>query len=195
MQEKRLLTTGDVATYCCVHVRTVIRWIDRGLLKAHQLPGRGDNRIAVADLLAFLHAHAMPIPDELRGRNQRVLIVEDDPNMAAAIQRVLRQAKFDTCVALDGFQAGSLLGTYRPLLMTLDLRMPGIPGLDVLKFVRLSEALKQTKILVISALPQGAMEEAIAAGADATLPKPFENQDLLDKVARLAGIDAVEPVL
>jgi excisionase family DNA binding protein len=189
MAEKRLLTTGDVAKHCGVNFRTVIRWIERGQLKAHQLPGRGDNRIDVQDFLTFLQANAMPVPEEFQDRPCRVLIVEDDASMSAAIQRVLRRAGFETRIASDGFRAGTLLGTYLPAVMTLDLRMPGIPGLDVLKFVRLSERLKDVKIVVISALSRKNLEEALAVGADEVLQKPFQNEELLKTVARLAGVE------
>ena len=43
--KKEILTTGDIAKYCNVNFRTVVRWVERGLLKSHKLPGRGDNRI------------------------------------------------------------------------------------------------------------------------------------------------------
>jgi excisionase family DNA binding protein len=189
MPEKRTLTTGDIAKYCGVNFRTVIRWIERGHLKAHQLPGRGDNRVEVNDYLGFLRTHEMPIPEEFLDRSRRILIVEDDAAMAAAMQRVLRRAGFETRAASDGFRAGTLLGTFLPGVMTLDLRMPGIPGLDVLKFVRLAERLKDIRILIVSAMPRKELDEALAAGADDVLEKPFRNPDLLDKVTRLAGIE------
>ncbi len=189
MPDKRVLTTGDIAKYCGVNFRTVIRWIERGHLKAHQLPGRGDNRVEVRDFLAFLRSHDMPIPEEFLDRSRRVLIVEDDPAMSAAIQRTLKRAGFETRVASDGFRAGTLLGTFLPGVMTLDLRMPGIPGLDVLKFVRLAERLRDIRILVVSAMPRKELDEALAAGADDVLEKPFRNPELLEKVTRLAGVD------
>ena len=189
MADKRTLTTGEIAKYCGVNFRTVIRWIERGLLKAHQLPGRGDNRVEVHDFLAFLRTNEMPIPEEFLDRSRRVLIVEDDPAMAAAIQRTLKRAGFETRVASDGFRAGTLLGTFLPGVMTLDLRMPGIPGIDVLKFVRLAERLKDIRILIVSAMPRKELDEALAAGADDVLEKPFKNQELVEKVSRLAGVD------
>ena len=64
--KKRVLTTGEVADYCGVNFRTVIRWIKRGQLDAYQLPGRGDNRIEVDDFIDFLITHKMPVPDELK---------------------------------------------------------------------------------------------------------------------------------
>jgi len=189
MTDKKTLTTGDIAKYCGVNFRTVIRWIERGHLKAHQLPGRGDNRVEVPDFLAFLRAHDMPIPEEFLDRSARVLIVDDDPAMSAAIQRTLKRAGFETRVASDGFRAGTLLGTFLPGVMTLDLRMPGIPGLDVLKFVRLAERLKDIRILVVSAMPRKDLDAALAAGADDVIEKPFRNPELLEKVVRLAGVD------
>ncbi len=64
--KKRNLTTGDIAKLCGVNFRTVIRWIQRGHLKAFQLPGRGDNRVQVADFIEFLNENNMPIPEELQ---------------------------------------------------------------------------------------------------------------------------------
>ena len=190
MAERRLLTTGEIARHCGVTLRTVLRWIERGHLPAFQLPGRGDNRVEVPAFLAFLRDHAMPVPDEFREASRRVLIVEDDAPMAAALQRVLRQAGFETCIASDGFRAGTLLGTYAPAVMTLDLLMPGIRGLDVLAFVRGSEPLKRIGILVISALSPKDLQAARAAGADDILEKPFRNEELVEKVCRLAGVPA-----
>ena len=87
--QKKVLTSGDVARYCGVHFRTVIRWIDKGSLKAYKLPGRGNNRIEEQDFVDFLKTHGLPIPEEFQYGADRVLIVDDDHAMAAAIQRVL----------------------------------------------------------------------------------------------------------
>ena len=65
MREKQALTTGEVAKYCGVNFRTVIRWIERGHLDAYKLPGRGDNRIPVESFVDFLNNNNMPVPEEL----------------------------------------------------------------------------------------------------------------------------------
>lgn len=186
--EKRTLTTGEVATYCGVNFRTVIRWIKRGLLKAYQLPGRGDNRIAVDDFLDFLRENKMPVPPELRDsqREGRVLIVDDDPKVARNVQRVLRRGGFETEIAHDGFRAGILFETFLPAVMTLDLKMAGLGGLEVIRFVRSTTSLKDIKILVVSAMPRAELQQALSAGADDVLEKPFKNQELVDKVTALA---------
>ena len=74
---KEVLTTGEVARYCGVNFRTVIRWIKKGHLNSYQLPGRGDNRIPVNDFLSFLRENRIPVPVEYRECSKTVIIVED----------------------------------------------------------------------------------------------------------------------
>lgn len=185
-----MLTTGEIAQYCNVNFRTVIRWIKRGHLKAYQLPGRGDNRVEVSDFLHFLQQHNMPVPGEFRHSAPRALIVDDDQGTARAIQRVLRRAGFETQVAFNGFAAGVLMESFAPDVMTLDLRMPGLGGLEVLAFVRSHPCLQGTKIVVVSGLPRARLEEALAKGADEVLEKPFDNAVLVEKASRLVGVEA-----
>lgn len=186
--EKRSLTTGEIAKYCGVNFRTVIRWIKQGHLRAYQLPGRGDNRVEVQDFVNFLREHEMPIPQEFQERSHRVLIVEDDPLMAKNMHRILRRGGFETQIASDGFSAGTLVKTFSPAVMTLDMKMPRLGGLEVIKFVRSTEGLKDIKILVVSAMPQKDLDESLKVGADDVLEKPFRNEDLLERVSRLAGV-------
>jgi len=181
------LTTGEISKLCGVHFRTVIRWIEKGYLKAYKLPGRGDNRVAVPDFLDFLRKHDMPVPEELRGPSDRVLIVDDDRNMAKAMARILKRAGFEPQIATDGLRAGALLETYKPAVMTLDLNMPGLSGFDVLEFIRGSDSLSGIRILVVSALPQADLDKALTCGADAVLAKPFGNEHLVQSVRALQG--------
>lgn len=189
LHKKRALTTGDIAELLSVNFRTVVRWIDRGLLKAYKLPGRGDNRVLVPDFLVFLRENNIPVPEELQPPERRVLIVEDEEKMAKAMQRALRRAGFETQLALEGFLAGTLATTFVPAVITVDLKMPGLGGLAVLKAIRDLPELAGVKVLVVSAMPQDQLEEALAAGADDVLEKPFKNKELVQKVATLAGVE------
>lgn len=65
MNEKRALTTGEIAKFCGVNFRTVIRWIEKGYMSAYKLPGRGDNRVTIDEFLRFLESNNMPVPDSL----------------------------------------------------------------------------------------------------------------------------------
>lgn len=184
---EKTLTTGEVGRYCGVHLRTVLRWIEQGRLKAFKLPGRrGDNRVLQSELLAFLKANNMPVPSEFQQTARRVLVVDDDRLMAQSMQRVLRHAGFEVQVALDGLQAGVLLQSFAPAVMTLDLKMPGMDGHEVLRFIRSRAEFNAVRVLVVSALPQAELLRAQAAGADDILEKPFEQEALIQKVTALA---------
>lgn len=185
MAQVRVLTTGEAAKYCGVNFRTVIRWIERGKLKAYKLPGRGDHRIREEDFVDFLQENEFPVPDEFSPPSQSVLIIEDNQEMAAAISRVLHREGFQVEVAHDGFSAGAQLAASKPSLVTLDLKMPGLDGYGVLDYIRGREEYKKLKVLVISAEPEAGLQRAMAAGADEVLPKPFQNDELIAMVHRL----------
>ncbi|MFB9885673.1 response regulator [Balneatrix alpica] len=188
---KRMLTTGEVANYCGVNFRTVIRWIERGQLKAFKLPGRGDNRISLDNFIDFLHAHQMPVPQELQDSSRRVLIIEDEQPMAHAIERILKRAGMETRVVTDSFQAGSQLYDFNPSLVTLDLQMPGLNGMGVIEYIRSDERWHKLRILVVSAMSEYQLQQALDAGADAVLPKPFENQELVNAIDILLDQEAL----
>lgn len=172
-------TTGEAAEICGVNFRTVLRWIDRGLLQAYKLPGRGDRRVTREDLFRFMQENNIPDHSAPPPLPRRILIADDEPAMAHAIERVLRRADFETAIAHSGFEAGALLPTYQPGVMTLDLRMPGLDGLDVLRFLRRAKLPMPTRTLVISADTEERLQEALALGAHGVLRKPFSNEELL----------------
>jgi excisionase family DNA binding protein len=183
-----VLTSREAGQRCGVSFRTVIRWIERGDLAAYRLPGRGDYRIALSDLRAFTLRHGLPepvAPGEAATPSNRVLIVDDDASMARAIQRVLRPAGYETLIANDGFQAGSLLHSFAPALMTLDLQMPGLDGFGVLRFLRESTPRPHLRVLVVSGESEQRLREARDLGAHDTIAKPFDNERLLATVRGL----------
>ncbi|GLR71218.1 response regulator [Agaribacter marinus] len=178
--ELKSFTSGEIAKFCGVTLRTVIRWIDSGKLKGYKLPGRGNNRVLQTDLLQFLNEHNMPIPSSLKNKEAPVvLIVDDELSMAKAIQRLARKAGLRSVIAENGFQAGMLLNEHKPDLMTLDLSMPGLNGFEVIKHTRANATFDQLKIVVISALPEDKLSEAKTLGANYAFPKPFEPHTLL----------------
>ncbi len=185
----RVLSSGEVADYCGVHFRTVIRWIEKGSLKAYKLPSRGNNRIEEKDFIEFLTTHNMPIPEDFQENDKckRILIVEDERAMAMTIKRILTVGGYETEIASDGFQAGTKLASYQPAVMTLDLSMPHMDGFTVLNHIRQQDQYKELKIIVISALSDEKLLKAKQAGADFCLSKPFKKEQLLTVLDKLTS--------
>ncbi len=127
----------------------------------------------------------MPIPEDFIDKNKRILIVEDIPEMARSISRTLSSAGYETQIASNGFVAGDLLNSFMPALMTLDIKMPGLSGIDVLKYAKNKSSLKNIKIIVISAKTEVHLQEALDNGADQVLAKPFTNTQLIEMVDSL----------
>ena len=190
----KTLTTGEAAALCGVNFRTVIRWIEKGLLVAHRLPGRGDHRIQVADFVQFLEQNNIPVPEPLlETQPKTVLAIDDESDVTRAYYRTLKRAGLEVVAANDGFNAGVKLLSLKPALVILDLKMPNVDGFQVLQFIRTEPSLKGIKVLVASGLNDELLAKALSAGANAVLAKPFSNQVLLDEVARLLRIKLVIP--
>ncbi len=189
-KKARFLTTGQVAERCGVNFRTVIRWIQKGYLKAHRLPGaRADHRIAAEEFERFLSAQEWNSSTSSEEDKEPIgiLVVDDDLQVSRSLERTLKRQGFRTWVANDGFSAGALLNQHHPQLMTLDLKMKDIDGISVLKSVRLNPDLVDLKILVVSGDRPEKLEQALKAGADRTLAKPFRGQDLIQNIIELLG--------
>ena len=114
---------------------------------------------------------------------RRILIIDDEPNIAMAIQFVLEGAGYETASANHGNQGLALLESFRPDLLLLDVMMPGIDGFSLAKTIRKSEYLQQVPIIFITA--KGTPDDKIEgydAGAESYIVKPFDNDVLLQKV-------------
>jgi CheY-like chemotaxis protein len=120
--------------------------------------------------------------------SKRILIVDDERSMARAIERSLTIAGYETAVATNGFEAAAKLFTFQPDVMVMDLRMPGVDGIGVLRYMQTAEFPISVKTLVVSADTEDRLREASELGACATLRKPFEPAELIDAVVKLLSL-------
>lgn len=119
-------------------------------------------------------------------RPPRVLVVEDDPHIRDLVATRLELAGLHAFKANDGFEALVGLEAIRPDAMVLDLSMPGMDGLEVLRRMRQSSLIARTPTMVLTARNQpGDVKAAIALGARDFLAKPFRDDQFLARIARL----------
>jgi len=126
----------------------------------------------------------------------RILLVEDDISLQESLADMLRTAGYAVDVSSDGIE-GLFFGEEYPLdLAIIDLGLPGLPGLDLIRKLRARE--KQFPILILTARSEWQDKvEGLESGADDYLTKPFHPEELKARVAallrRAAGI--AQPII
>ncbi|MEM8836204.1 MAG: response regulator [Planctomycetota bacterium] len=122
----------------------------------------------------------MPDPSAM---NKRILIADDEPDVRALFQRALDRAGYTTKIAQDGEQALELARTFKPDLMILDITMPKMHGMDVLRAMRGDDDLRETGVVMCSARGfKPDREAAQLLGAFDFVLKPVEPAKLLERV-------------
>jgi DNA-binding response OmpR family regulator len=116
-------------------------------------------------------------------RQARVLIVEDDDDIAQVLQRSLRLEGYETRIAGDGEAALGAANDFVPDLVVLDLGLPKLDGMDVARRLRAADDVPILMLTARDAL--SARVEGLDAGADDYLVKPFERQELLARLRAL----------
>jgi excisionase family DNA binding protein len=187
---RKSFTTSAVARMLGVALQSVSNWIDAGQLRAGRTPG-GHRRIEPEDLLNFLRQQELAIPAELLPSPPKVLIVDDEQAVVSWVTAEIQAERPDieVLVAHDGFSAGEIVGAEGPDVVVLDLRMPGIDGLEVCRRIKAREDTRKTAVIAITAFPSPEVEKRILAyGAEVCLAKPLKIDVLLKYVtAALAG--------
>jgi DNA-binding response OmpR family regulator len=122
---------------------------------------------------------------------QKILIVDDDAAIVAAVQFLLEQHGYQTRVAWSGEEALDAIEKDPPDLILLDIMLPAKDGFEVCQRVRQNDDWNGIRILFLTALGYDATAaKGLALGADAFIAKPFANADLVAKIKGLLACPA-----
>ena len=113
-----------------------------------------------------------------------ILVVDDDVAIRTLIQDILDDVHYKVILVADGSAALTAMETVVPDLVTLDLDMPGIHGGQVLELIRQHEDLRDVKVVIITSATL--IAPRVKELAQAVLQKPFDIDDLLEVIQRLA---------
>lgn len=128
----------------------------------------------------------------LAARPHRILIVEDDDNIASALEYIVRREGFGHDRIADGAEAMARIRGTLPDLVLLDVMLPGRSGYDICRDLREDPRLCDIRVLMMTA--RGSPNErrrALDMGADGFVSKPFEISGLRAEVRRLLGAGPV----
>lgn len=117
--------------------------------------------------------------DHARGS---VLVVDDEPTIAEVVARYLERAGYRTRVAADGVQALETAATQRPDLVVLDLMLPGLDGLEVMRRLRDQDRERIAVILLTAKGEESDRVIGLRLGADDYVVKPFSPAELVARV-------------
>ena len=115
--------------------------------------------------------------------SKRILIADDEPNIVAAVEFLLRRNGYDVHVARNGAEALELVESCNPDLVVLDVMMPVKSGYEVCLRMRERPDWRHIKIVMLSAKGRDAeVAKGLSAGADLYVTKPFATRELMSKI-------------
>lgn len=191
----RIFSALEVANICGVVNQTAINWIRNGYLKAFTTPG-GQYRVYAEELMVFLEARGMRVPDELADLMKEdvnwrtILVVDDDRDLNDLLKRWIEKKLPGYLVvqAFDGFEAGKALAEFRPGFVILDIDLPGIDGHKLCRKIKEDPSFGKPFVVSITGLDIPEEKESILEeGADAFFGKPLDFDVIAKTIAELAG--------
>ncbi len=187
--EKQVFTTGEAADVCKISQQTIIRCFDSNRLKGFRVPGSRFRRIPRDELIRFMRQNNIPV-DPLEGGHKRILVVDDDETIIELFRDVLgTDERFKVKTAATGYDAGILTEQFKPDLLILDYILPDINGNVVCQTVRQNPELANMKVMIVSGVVnRDEIQGLLEAGADDFIKKPFNIEQLLDRVHKLLEI-------
>ena len=117
---------------------------------------------------------------------KKVLIVDDEVNIVAALEFLLQRSGYEVMVAQNGDEALQRVESFAPDLVLLDVMMPRISGYEVCRRMRERADWKHIKIIMLSAKGREAeVSKGVSLGADLYVTKPFSTSELVGKIGEL----------
>lgn len=180
LERDAVITTREAADLLGVSLRSVQQWVEQGALQAYRTVG-GHRRVVRASVERLLSQRR----SEVEGRIFRVFIAEDDPDLVALYQMVIKSWKLplEISVAGDGFRALIEIGSLKPDFLILDLNIPGMDGFALIRTLRSMPDLETTDIVTVSGMSlediqaKGGLPESVML-----LQKPIPFDQLRERI-------------
>jgi excisionase family DNA binding protein len=166
--EERLMDVEEVARYLNLHLMTVYRMLQSGILPARKVGGRW--RISKRELDEWLESYA-------GGTRKQILVVDDDPNIGRQFKRVLQQERCTVDIASQGSEAIERVKEQVYDLIFLDLVLPDMDGAQT--FARIRKIDPDAHVVLMTGYPDSELvSKAMRYGAISLLIKPIPSSEI-----------------
>ena len=168
-----------------------------GTIQLDSTPRKGATFRVEVPVEGALESEAMaPLPERGRivglepGQGEfRVLVVEDEVENSALLERLLQGAGFGVRMATDGAQGVEIFREWRPQFIWMDLRMPVMDGFEAVRQIRGMEGGREVKIAAVTAsVFAGERSDVLAVGFDDFIRKPYRPEAIFDCMMRQLGV-------
>jgi len=120
-----------------------------------------------------------------------ILLVDDNPTNMKLLSFVLASRGYDIREATDAFQAMTVLETFRPQMILMDVQLPGMDGLELTRRLKADTSTRDIVIVAVTAYAmKGDEKRALDAGCDGYITKPIDTRALLSLIAKHVGSNA-----
>lgn len=158
MDTSNYCTTREAAEILGVSLRTIQQWVEKGLLQAWKTDG-GHRRVLRSSIEDLRKRRREPDAEETEYALP-VLVIEDDAALLRLYRAQMSRWSFpvDVYTAPNGFEGLVMVGESQPRLLICDLRLPGVNGFQIVRWLSDIERYRDLHIVVVSGLAQGEIE-------------------------------------
>lgn len=115
--------------------------------------------------------------------SKKILIVDDEPDVASLLNLMLKSKGYETIIAGDGQEALEKARHEKPDLIVLDIMLPRLDGYKVARMLKFDEKFSHIPIIMVTAkIQEKDKKTGLEMGADAYITKPFDTAMLLEKI-------------
>lgn len=179
LTENAYVSTREAADILSISLRSAQLWVENGVLTAWKTPG-GHRRITVSSIKRVLEERERHAQLTVSDPKLRVLIVEDDPDVARFLYLAIEQCHPGTeiHVASDGFEGLILVGRVYPDILMTDLNMPGMDGFRMIRAMGSGESAPALVVAVTALSPPDISDRGGLSPDIKVLQKPISISQL-----------------
>ena len=187
---KDIFRASEIARICRTSRQTVNRWLNSGAIHGFRPTKTSDWRITRKDLLQFMKENSIPFDLLNEEEKIKVLVVDDEVNLANIIVRALRDDEGLLAEAANsGFTAGIKLENFKPDVVILDIFLGDMDGRELFEYIRQDPEHGDIKVIGITGmLDEDKIDDMLEDGFDGFLIKPFDIEALRNLIHETIGV-------